>query len=441
MPNASPLIVITQGYTDSNKGDAAIALGTIAALRQALPGVSLLSHSNYSQDHPGFNIHSRISSQTGVPVMEGIFPSPYLDDEGAGVVHNLKAIFRLVYDTASLVVLWFLPFLSFIHPRKARALAVLKQADLVIARGGQYLHNESGRVRGIIYLTRVLLNIALPIWLKKPTVILGLSIGPVHGHLAHWLLRATLRPCYKIVVREALSAEFLREQGIWTNVIVAPDLAFLTTPSPTAAFSLPAAPRIAVTVLNWTFPGNPQPKQALAAYLNAVFDTLVYCHQQYHFVPVFVMQVSAGHHGEFDHPVIDSLIARLNAAGVPAVLVSNDLTPADLVYLYGQCEVVLASRLHSFILAACAGVPSVAIAYQGYKTWGIMQLLGLQAHVFDITHVTSQELIASIDSLVTNRDSLHQDLLEKVETFRRQVASVIAMITAEIFGSDPTPQK
>ena len=83
-------------------------------------------------------------------------------------------------------------------------------------------------------------------------------------------------------------------------------------------------------------------------------------------------QVTVQHHGESDLDLLTQLAQRLQQLGVPYLLVSDDLAPEELSYLYGRCQVLLGTRLHSCILAACAATPVVAIRYQGFKTEGIM---------------------------------------------------------------------
>jgi polysaccharide pyruvyl transferase WcaK-like protein len=432
-------IIITHGYTDLNKGDAAIALGTIAALQQLWPAAEIKSHSNYSEDHRNFREHTSLMRANGHSVVEGAMPSPHFDDHASGLMSNLEAVIRLGVELVCLVIIGLIPACQFLHPRKARALMDLKQADLVVVRGGQYLHNESGRWRGLLFLGRMLLNIAIPIWLETPTVIWGLSIGPVHGRLATWGLYQTVRRCQRIIVRERFSAEYLHQLGLTQNVEVAPDLAFLTLPAAKTRVDdlLPPEPRIAVTVMNWDFPGHSDPGRALQQYLDAIVCVLVDAYQKHRLSPVLVQQVMTEHHGQHDKGIIQELARRLESVQIPNLILEADLSPAELCGLYAQCQVSLASRLHAIIFAACAGTPSIGIRYQGFKTQGIMAELGLADFVHDIAALDAAQLSRSLEELLQRRDSYHTVLGERVSEFRKAIAVVAETKLASLFPASP----
>lgn len=186
--------------------------------------------------------------------------------------------------------------------------------------------------------------------------------------------------------------------------------------------------RIAVTAINWSFPRHPQPHRALANYLEAVFSTLVSTYTVHGLVPVFVMQVTAQHHGQHDYPVVLDLLKHLRSIGVPAHLVDEDLTPSEISYLYGQCEVVLATRLHAIILAACAGTPSVAIRYQGFKTQGIMNGLGLAQYTHDIDNLSTEGLRSSVNQILNRRQALSSEIRARVNRYREDIDIVSEQI-------------
>jgi polysaccharide pyruvyl transferase WcaK-like protein len=214
------------------------------------------------------------------------------------------------------------------------------------------------------------------------------------------------------------------------KVSVAPDLAFVTQPAGTlpAEDSLPARPWIGVTVVHWSSPGNPEPAAAQRSYLETIAEALVTAHFKSWLSPVLVEQVTAQHHGRHDRPLLASLVERLKAAGVPATILTEDLSPAELSAFYGQCDVVLATRLHTVILAACAGTPAVAISYQGFKTQGIMRSLNLERYTHDISSVSSTAMTRSLVDVLSRQAELRADIANRVEENRRAIARSAEMI-------------
>ena len=73
-------------------------------------------------------------------------------------------------------------------------------------------------------------------------------------------------------------------------------------------------------------------------------------------------------------------------------------SPAELQTAYGQMDLFVGTRLHSNIFALTAGTPVIAIAYY-YKTYGIMQMLGLSEWVLDIRTIADQELEQRLELL------------------------------------------
>jgi polysaccharide pyruvyl transferase WcaK-like protein len=416
-------IVVIHGYTDSNKGDVAIAHCTVAAIRALAPEAEILFHSNYREDHADFAYHNRFSRQAGIPVSEGLLPSPYVEDAGKGGTRGLLALLRLVGGVLAL------PLALIGIGGRRRALRELASADVILARGGQYLHNESGRVRGLIYLWRMLMNIAVPVWMGKRVVILGMSIGPLHGGMARWMAARVLRGCDLMVVREQYSADLLASLGITRQVRIAHDMAFLTDPAADAI--LPdliemGARYIGVTVIRWNFPGYGDEAGLQGRYLAALIGALGAAYQQFGLTPLLVEQVTARHHGMDDSAAVDALEARLRETMIPCVRVAADAAPEELAAIYGRCEVVLATRLHSLILAACAGTPSVAIRYQGTKTQGIMEALGTGEYVFDIAAVSSEELSGAISGVLADREGLSRAIRTRVAGFRGEIMQAAA---------------
>jgi polysaccharide pyruvyl transferase WcaK-like protein len=149
---------------------------------------------------------------------------------------------------------------------------------------------------------------------------------------------------------------------------------------------------------------------------------------------VLFPQVTVRSHGRSDTDVLDRLETRLAAAGVVTHRMREDLWPEEISFLYGRARALLGTRLHSCILAACAGCPAVAIRYQGFKTEGVMRGLGLSRHVHDINSVTSDALFASIGQVVTTRSALSAPLGPIVSEYRRELTTLICDEVEAVVG-------
>jgi polysaccharide pyruvyl transferase WcaK-like protein len=421
-------IVITHGHSDSNKGDLSIAMGTVLGIRKVVPNASIVLQSVFSELDPDFKFHSRFIAETEVRVMEGILPSPYIDDKKGGLWRDALALARLAKSALGLTLLRILPSIfSPLCPRQACAFQMMKEADVVIAKGGQYIFNDQGGMRGALYLWRILKIISTANQCGKPTILLGHSIGPLIGSHAYAAVRKVLRACRAIVVREELSLKLLNDLNIYENIIVAPDIAFLIEPvkPKNAKLCLTDGQWLGVTVINWSFPGSNNLAKQREKYMQVLLDTLIAAYRNYSLKPIIFPQVTSRHHGESDIDMIENLYIKLKSFSIPAKCVMEDLSPAELSFLYGQCTLLLGTRLHSCILAACAGTPSIAIRYQGYKTEGVMASIGLSKYVHNINNIEQKDLINSIANIISQREKLSRQILDYVTRDREQIIATI----------------
>ena len=131
-------------------------------------------------------------------------------------------------------------------------------------------------------------------------------------------------------------------------------------------------------------------------------------------------------------PVIEGVLPSPylddDGSGVPATGLAEDLSPAELSTFYGQCDVVLATRLRTVILAACAGTPAVAISNQGFKTQGIMRSLNLERYTHDISSVSSAAITTSLVDVLSRQAELRAGIANRVEENRRAIARSAEMI-------------
>jgi polysaccharide pyruvyl transferase WcaK-like protein len=421
--------VILHGYSDSNKGDLAIVAASIHALRDLYPDSQIVLQSVFPKHDPEFNFHHRFVTRLGVEVEPMGIPSPYSDTRTHSFTRNLLAFWHLAASAVIQTILFIAPALRTLFPQQAAPLDHLRAADIVLLKGGQYIYNDQGGVRGLLYLWRVLHPIRVARRLGKPTIMLGQSVGPLLGSRARAMVASALSGCRRLIVREALTADLLAQMGLKHLCLLAPDMAFLTKPrrpsdSSASLSKLESGGWLGVTVVNWGFPQAVDAKAARADYERALVEICEHVHKRYGLAIALFPQVTVRHHGESDLDLIERIMARLAARGVAAFAASDDLWPDELSYLYGKCQALLGTRLHSCILAACAGCPVVAIRYQGFKTEGVMHSLGLDELVHDINTLDASAVVASIAKVLSARDQYSTAIEAHVRSFQRELREI-----------------
>ena len=423
-------VLIVHAYSDSNKGDLAIVASLVKAIRVARPGCTIRLQSVYSEAHPDFEFHHRFVLKMGVPVEQMGVPSPYVDSVAKNIFSDLIALRNLIASGVAEWLAGILPPSSKLFRKQAAALASIKRSDIVILKGGQYIYNDQNGVRGFLYLWRILHPIFIAHKLGRPVVMLGQSVGPLVDVRGRNMTSRALALCKVLVVREKKSEALMEELGLKNLTELAPDFAFLIDPVRPDRFDAVArqiegAEWLGVTVVNWSFPDEATPSLKRKAYIDAISEVAQRIYVKKGLRIALFPQVTVQHHGESDLDLLNVLAERLEELKVPFVLVTGDLAPEELSYLYGCCQVLLGTRLHSCILAACAKTPVVAIRYQGFKTEGVMAELGLADQVFDISKMDINGIENAICRSYECRDVISKQLGSTVMGFRVSLISIL----------------
>lgn len=423
-------VLVLHGYSDSNKGDLAIVVGMVNGIRAARPGCEIHLQSVYSESDPDFEFHHRFVRRMGVSVQQMAVPSPYADTASHSVFRNLTALRNLLGSTIAEWLVRVCSPLGKLFRKQAAALESMRKCDIVFLKGGQYIYNDQGGLRGFLYLWRILHPIYVAHSLGRDVVMLGQSVGPLVDPRGRDMTSRALGLCKRLVVREKKSEGLLDELGLNHLVQLSPDLAFLIEPLRPNGLDgltrqLEKGNWLGVTVVNWSFPEAIDPLSKRDAYLNALAEVSRRVHAETGLGVALFPQVTVQHHGESDLDLLKLFAKKLAVSGVPFLLVTDDLAPEELSYLYGCCRVLLGTRLHSCILAACAGTPVVAIRYQGFKTEGIMAELGLENRVFDISSMDVVGITKAVCASYESRDAISNQVRSRVAVFSGVLMTVL----------------
>jgi colanic acid/amylovoran biosynthesis protein len=400
-------ILLINVFSTKNKGDAGIALSQIAALQEALPGRSVVVQS-WSPDADG----PALGCKTVGPFFDRVSER---HPEWSGRRQKLHSLSVLLATIAA--ARGFRPAAALLDSAQREALEAFYGADLVVSVGGNFLYAYAGR--NATSFLKHCHQLFLAQALGKPTLLLAQSLGPVQPPRLRRLLKGLLLRARLILVREALSLDFLKDLGVpLDHVRLTPDTAFLLPPGdPEAAerllsaWGLPAEDgrlRLGMTVRNWEFPGsvagaNDAYKAAVAAVIDRAIET---------WGARVVLLPQCITPDQDDRHCMRDIAARVrHRDGV--TVVEDDIPAAALKAVCGRLDLFVGTRMHSNIFAAAMHTPTAAISYQP-KTDGIMAMLGMDDLKIAIEDVTPERLWALLETLHTRRAEVRAHLTERI---------------------------
>jgi polysaccharide pyruvyl transferase WcaK-like protein len=92
----------------------------------------------------------------------------------------------------------------------------------------------------------------------------------------------------------------------------------------------------------------------------------------------------------------------------------SDLTVAELLWLYGTADLVVATRLHSGLLAFATGTPVVHLMYDRVKQPGVLEMFGLTEWGSDVAQVDETWLLGRMRDALSNGQQLRALLMSRV---------------------------
>lgn len=414
--------LLVNGWSDDNKGDAAIVAGLIHLLRQALKAsdsseikTSILS--NLPADDPRFQYHYRHTAAKGtfVAVFGSLLPAIVFATTRPG--RWAKRLWNLLLSLLMLAfgaTRWCSSFIRLTNPDRYESFKALTEADVVISKGG-HIFSSTGSLLSLVGLYTNAFPLLLAQRLGKNTYIYGQSIGPIHGALHRRVIAGLLSRCTGVYAREELSRDYVSQlckdidcQLVWDTAFVVPG-----EPLPLEVEQQLPKNFVALTLRQWEFPySGGKGKKKYLEYLTALAETITFVNQEYGMGVVLVPQVIGPTPLENDLTAWDDLRSVLDVSTVYDV--RHDLTPGQLRTLYSKADLLVGTRFHSVILALSAGVPAVAISYHGYKTRGIMRMLGLEEYVLEIDDLTGAALTATVSRIHDTREDFSRCLREQM---------------------------
>lgn len=411
-------IVILNTYSWLNKGDAAIVLGTVRALRAVAPEATITLVSLTPEiDRPHY-------AAENLRVVAGPFALLYAAHIPAGAragrfvggyLALLGALLAGRLTRRSLPRWW---------PAGPREVAnAIAEADVAISCGGGFWQDSWG-AGVLIHVAQALVALAAGV----PVVCLGQSVGPFRSAHLRSLVGAVLRRADVLVIRESESLPTVQAMRVAPERLhFGTDMAFALDrdwPARRATAPRSGGLRVGVTARNWAFPHSLDRQAAQRRYENALVEALEHLLAVHDAEIVFLPQV-IGPGNDDDRLVERRLAARLKRPDRVQVI-EDDLAPSEQIEILGGMDMLLATRFHSAIFAMLARVPVVAIAYE-HKTTGIMRRMDLGRWIVPIETVSGAGLIELIEAQLAQREAVIATLNVRVAQERAQALADAAI--------------
>jgi colanic acid/amylovoran biosynthesis protein len=412
-------ILILNTHSVLNSGDAAIVVAEVRLLGEYLGDARIAVTSRTPAVDRGF--YERL----GVRVLPPLFPAPSV------FATRREALFGCARGVASV-------------RDKRRLFAAVRDADLVISSGGGYFFSTRRGFPGPMFW-QALAHVGLAQRMGKPIVFAPQSVGPFANRLAARAMRRLLShvSVRAILLREPRSLACVHELigggPAASRTFLCPDLAFLLEADAprggAAAAPAQRRPVLAVTVRDWLFADRSSAAGRAAArssYLVTVADACVHFHRRSS-GSVRILPHSRGPGQlEDDRPIsrelAGSLRGRIPDECVSLLDLAGDDSPQQVMAALADADLVLASRLHSAILAMAAGRPAIVLGYQP-KSEGTMALLGLERLCLPMDGLDLSRLAQLIEEVLDNPERF------AAERVRPAVASARAEIGARMHAA------
>jgi colanic acid/amylovoran biosynthesis protein len=120
-----------------------------------------------------------------------------------------------------------------------------------------------------------------------------------------------------------------------------------------------------------------------------------------------------------DDPAVSRAVRERSEHPEAVEVLEADLGLDELKDLYGSLELLVGTRMHANLIALTSGVPVVAVAYE-VKTRGIMEQLGLEDYVVEISTIRADELIRVVGEAWSFREELRERVARGVDELRHR---------------------
>jgi colanic acid/amylovoran biosynthesis protein len=399
-------ILIVNCWDDSNKGDAAITIGTVNTLKASFAAKriqvsSYVAHASSQEMRHAFR--HVIEAHSDVNLVPCYFPAL------SRSIGRASALFRSIRCALKLMT----PNLISDTPLDR----AVRDAQIVISNGGLYFGFRRTNIFNMFYhLFAFSYPMLLAARLGVPYVLFSQSFGPFPSRLSRSWIRWLANHSAGTWCRESLSADTLSKLGIDASKLkVIPDAAFGITSRDNEALdrillpNLRSGEYIAFSLRSLVPAGFS--KESEKVYLDAFRNLIEWIVEERQLDVVLVAHTIGPISDEDDRLTTRAVYESLKSEVAERVTICEmDLSPQQLCTLYGNARLVVATRFHAVVLSLCGGTPVIAIPYFGVKTQGALRDMGLGSSVLEVKNIDGKSLQTKVASFLDHSETSRTDI-------------------------------
>lgn len=326
------------------------------------------------------------------------------------------------------------PTIEAVYRRNFPAIMRLfRHSDLVLWGGGQLIQNISSHA----FIAFQLSLVQLAFLARVPIIGFSLGTAELRGKIWHSLTSSTMNHLDAISVRDQKSYDDLVQMGVKREIKIYADPALVLRAENEGAIDLPSnliRPFVVIAPRLWfhfnysvipvhhdinklvQIPGNFGPVlDGLARAADWLIDK--------HGIGILFVGM---YPRQGDNLVSIAIRDRMRNPESSRML-QNDISPISLINLFSQSTAVMGIRLHSTILATCAGVPSINL-YNQTKGLSFFNLLGLGKLAAPLDSVDQDLTIALLELLLNDYQSIRDVVVARREILAESAWGNIKLI-------------
>ncbi|RLJ09758.1 MAG: hypothetical protein DRP15_02550, partial [Candidatus Aenigmatarchaeota archaeon] len=304
------------------------------------------------------------------------------------------------------------------HSSRIPIIKCLNDADIIIDVSGDTFSSDYGKA-SIFSIGARIISAKM---LRKPVVLYCQSIGPFRGLIDRLFAKLFLKLVDLIIVREFITANYLRRLGV--HAYVCADPAFLLEPSPNAIVSqIPSSHKGPVIGINLSqyidsLCGGDNPANKYRMIMSQLIDALI---ERYKAHILIIPEVKGQKPNSYDDYYVSRRIVDLLKHKEHVTIVAGDYSPSELKAIVGQCDILISPRFHLVIFALSQCVPAIAIAYS-HKAYGIMDMLGQSEYVLSYEDLSLEQLMEKVEKLWVDKAcaKVRQELKIRTNEIRKR---------------------